>query len=153
MSRGESLYWPAEFGHQRSYKDEVYKLRCVLACDDRNPPTRWAAWKAAQHFKLHYGQTLPLNPEAPPKKSVSVVWACPLNLFNTESNRWWIYSLRNLLNRDLNQRKDFTAMEISSKWVGGKSLPLILGSSKTLHAQGRGTLPSVCMYLYIDCVG
>lgn len=70
MSRDESLCWPAEFGHHKSYKDEVTKVG-VYWHVTLGTPIQLGCLKAAHNFKELYRQTHLLTPEAPPRFSIS----------------------------------------------------------------------------------
>lgn len=126
MSRDESLYWPAEFAHQKIYKDEVkdVDVSCHVTL---GTPNQAGCLKAAHNFNELYDHTLILNPEAKPRFSISGM-SSP-----SESIQHRAYALMNvfvskLRNRDWIERKDSVDGNIL-RMVGGKPLPSVLRSS------------------------
>lgn len=65
-----SLYWPAEFSQKKSRNDEVTNVdvSCHVTLGTQNQVD---CLKAAHNFKELYAQAVVLNPEAPPRSSIS----------------------------------------------------------------------------------
>lgn len=125
---------------KKSHNDEVTNVdvSCHVTLGTQNQVD---CLKAAHNFKELYAQAVVLNPEAPPRSSISGMGSLSESIQHRE------YALMNVLirklrNRDWIQRKDLRRWAHSPNG-GGKYLPSMFGSPN------RSTHRRYC----IDCMG